>query len=117
MAALWIEDDQGAKDVDFCKVKVFSRSAPEDAIPTLFVTFRPAGEIRVDQPLNFRIWPQGMGAESIRIDFGDGTLLTDYIPYSAITHFFKKPGIHIVTVSATSGGLPVTQKVKVIVQK
>lgn len=116
MAALWIRDDQGSLDVDFCKVKVFSRSAPEDVIPTLFVTYNPSAEVDADEPVNFRIWSQGMEAEDIQIDFGDGAIVRDYRPYSAITHKFKKPGIHIVTVTGTAGKLPVTQKVKIIVQ-
>jgi murein DD-endopeptidase MepM/ murein hydrolase activator NlpD len=116
MAALWIRDDQGSLDVDFCKVKVFSRSAPEDVIPTLFVTYYPSEEVHVDEPVNFRIWPQGMEVKDVQVDFSDGTVVQDYRAYSAITHKFKKPAIHIVTVTGTAGKLPVTQKVKVIVQ-
>jgi hypothetical protein len=52
--------------------------------------------------------------ESIRIDFGDGAIVEDYRPYSALTHRFTTPGIHIVTVTGRTGRLPVTQKVKVI---
>jgi murein DD-endopeptidase MepM/ murein hydrolase activator NlpD len=116
MAALWVKDNKGDSDVDFCKVKVFSRSAPEDVIPTLFVTYIPSAQVHIDQPINFRIWPQGMEVEDIQIEFGDGTIIRDYRPYSAITHKFKKPGINIVTVTGTADKLPVTQKVKVIVQ-
>ena len=116
-AALWVTDDRGGHDVDFCTVRVYSPSAPEDAVGTLFVTYIPSAQVHVDRPVNFRIWPQGMGAESIQVDFGDGTILRDYRPYSAITHKFKKSGIHIVTVSGRAGGLPVTQKVKVVVEE
>jgi hypothetical protein len=116
MAALWVEDDRGVRDVDFCKVKVYSRSAPEGVVPTLFVTYKPSRDVRVDQPVYFRIWPQGLGAEDIRIDFGDGTMIEDYRPYSSVFHAFKRPGIHIVTVTGKAGGLPVTQKTKVIVE-
>jgi murein DD-endopeptidase MepM/ murein hydrolase activator NlpD len=116
VAALWVEDDRGGMDVDFCKVKVYSRSAPESVVPTLFVTYKPSRDVRVDQPLYFRIWPQGLSAECIRVDFGDGTVIEDYRPYTSIFHAFKKPGIHIVTVMGTAGGLPMTQKVKVVVQ-
>jgi len=117
MASLWVKDSHGGLDVDFCKVKVFSRSAPEDVIPTLFVTYYPSAEVHVDEPVNFRIWPQGMEAEGVEVDFGDSTIVKDYHPYSAITHKFKAPRIHIITVTGTAGRLPATQKVKVIVQK
>lgn len=116
MATLRIQNDQGSTDVDFCKVKVFSDPAPEAVIPTLFATCKPAGIVQVGQLVSFRIWPQGSGAEAIEVDFGDGERSGNYRPYSAISHTFRKPGIHVVTVSATADGLPVTQKVKVIVQ-
>ncbi len=117
IACLWVKDSNGGLDVDFCKVKVFSRVSPEDVIPTLFVTYYPSAEVYMDEPISFRIWPQGMEIEDIQVDFGDGTIVQDYRPYSAITHKFKSPGIHIVTVTGTAARLPVTQKVKVIVQK
>ncbi|MHC4944935.1 MAG: PKD domain-containing protein [Planctomycetota bacterium] len=116
MATLWVEDDQDRRDVDFCKVKVYSRSTVEDVIPTLFVTYTPSLDVRVNQPVYFRIWPQGLHVENIAVDFGDGTVLENYRPYSAITHRFKEPGIHIVTVTGRSGTLPVAQKVKVVVR-
>jgi hypothetical protein len=115
-ATLWVEDDQGHRDVDFCKVKVYSRSAVEDVVPTLFVTYTPSMDVRVNQPVYFRIWPQGLHVESIAVDFGDGTVLVNYRPYSAITHRFKQPGIHVVTITGHSGTLPVAQKVKVVVE-
>jgi hypothetical protein len=116
MAALWVTDNRGRTDVDFCRVRVFSQPTPEDVIPTLFVTYRPSAEVRVDEPVNFRLWPQGMAMEGIRIDFGDGAITADYRPYSAITHKFAAPGIHIVTITGQARNLPVTQKVKVRVQ-
>ena len=114
-ATLWVRDDQGSVDVDSCTVRVYSRSSPEEAIGTLFVTYVPSARLRVDQPVNFRIWPQGVAAQDIKVDFGDGTDLDGYRPYSAITHCFGTPGIHVVTVSGTAGGLPVTQRVEVVV--
>jgi murein DD-endopeptidase MepM/ murein hydrolase activator NlpD len=117
ISALWVKDNRGVVDVDFCKVKVFSQSAPEGVIPTLFVTYYPSAEVCVDEPVNFRIWPQGMEVEHIQIDFCDGTILQDYHSYSAITHKFRKPGIYVVTVTGTAGKLPVMQKLKIVVHE
>jgi hypothetical protein len=117
MASLWITDDQGHRDVDFCRVRVYSRSDPEAFIPTLFVTHAPSRHVRVDQAVHFRIWPQGRDVKPINVDFGDGRLVKDYTPYSAITHRFKRPGIHVVTVTGRAGELPVTQKVKVVIDQ
>jgi hypothetical protein len=116
IASLWIKNAQGDVDVDFCKMKVFSRSAPEGVIPTLFVTYYPSARVYVDDPVNFRLWPQGMEVENIRIEFDDGTIIRNYRAYSAFTHKFKTPGIHIATVTGTAGKLPVMQKVKIVVQ-
>jgi murein DD-endopeptidase MepM/ murein hydrolase activator NlpD len=117
MAALWIKDSRGAVDLDFCRVRVFSRSTPEDVVPTFFVTCKPSREVGVNEPVNFRLWPQGAGVENIQIDFGDGAKIQDYRPYSALTHRFTKPGLQVVTVTGAAGALPVTQKVKVIVRE
>jgi murein DD-endopeptidase MepM/ murein hydrolase activator NlpD len=116
MAALWVKDSRSAVDVDFCRVRVFSRSKPEDVVPTLFVTCKPSEEAGVNEPVNFRLWPQGRDVEDIWIDFADGTKIENYRPYSAVTHKFTAPGIHVVTVTGKAGALPVTQKVKVIVR-
>jgi len=115
IARLWVKDERGATDVDFCKIKVYSRGAPEDVIPTLFVTYKPSADVQVNDPVSLRIWPQGLEVEPIQIDFGDGKVIRDYRPYSAVTHKFATPGIHIVTVTGKAGSLPVTQKTKVIV--
>jgi len=116
MAALWVEDARGMRDVDFATVRVYSKEKPEGVMPTLFVTYAPSRDIRVDQPVWFRIWPQGRDLSPIRIDLGDGRVVERYEPYATIVHRFKTPGIHVVTATAASAGLPVTQKVKVVVQ-
>lgn len=115
MAALWVKDSRGALDVDFCKVKVFSQSSIEEIVPTFFVTCRPSEAVGVNEPVHVRIWPQGANVEAVQIDFGDGTAAQNYRPYSAITHKFAAPGVHVVTVTGMAGALPVTQKVKVLV--
>ena len=49
------------------------------------------------------------------IDFGDGTIINNYVSYSVIRHKFNSPGIHIVTASSTINGKSILQKQKVIV--
>ena len=114
-AALWIEDDQGARDVDFCKIKVFSAAEPEPVIPALYMTCAPTKLIDVNQPVSFRFWHQGGVADSISIDFGDGMKIDDYESYSEVAHLFTREGIHIVTASALIDGIPVLGKIKVVV--
>jgi len=102
--------------VDFATVRVYSKEKPEGVVPTLFVTYAPSRDIRVDQPISFRIWPQGRQLGPIRIDLGDRRVVERYEPYTTFVHRFKTPGIHVVTATASAGSLPVTQRVKVVVQ-
>jgi len=115
MATLWIKDDEGREDVDFCRVKVFTKAAPERGIPTIFMTHTPTKNLAIGRSVCFRLWLQGGNSEPIRIDFGDGTVIEDYVSYAKVSHTFKRTGIHIITAHATVGGKPVTQKQKVIV--
>jgi murein DD-endopeptidase MepM/ murein hydrolase activator NlpD len=115
MAALKAIREDGQTDIDFCRIRVFSQGDAEPFVPTLFVTTIPAGHARAGQPVNFRIWPQGGNVDSIRIDFGDGSDLSEYQPYAATTHFFAKPGSYTVTASGRYEGMPVTQMTRIIV--
>lgn len=114
---LWVEDDRGARDVDFATVRVYSLQKPEGVIPTIFATFTPAGRVRVGEPVSFRFWPQGAWLDRLRVDFGDGTVLGECLPYTAVSHRFGEPGIHVVAVTAACGDLPVMQKLKVVVEE
>jgi murein DD-endopeptidase MepM/ murein hydrolase activator NlpD len=115
IATLRVRDEKAREDVDFCKVKVFTRSAPELAIPTIFMTYIPTEGIAVNQPVSFRFWLQTGNDETMTVGFGDGTVVNQYASYSELTHGFKTPGIHIVAARATVAGDPITQKLKVLV--
>jgi len=116
IAELWITDENGRKDVDFQKIRVFTASAPEGSIPTIFMTHTPANDIVVNQPVSFRFWLQGAKDKVVKVDFGDGTVIDNYISYTEIRHRFESPGIHVVTTSGTIDGKSITQKQKVVVR-
>jgi hypothetical protein len=116
MAELWITDENGRKDVDFQKIRVFTASAPEGSIPTIFMTHYPTNNIVVNQPVFFRFWLQGEKDKPIKVDFGDGTIIDDYVSYSEIRHGFETWGIHVVTTSGTIDGKSIMQKQKVFVR-
>ena len=115
IAELWITDEDGRKDVDFHKIRVFTASAPEGSIPTIFMTHTQTNNVVVNQPVFFRFWLQGAKDKPVKVDFGDGTVIDDYVSYSEIRHRFKSPGIHVVTTSGTIDGKSITQKQKVVV--
>ncbi len=116
VATLWVKDDKGGEDVDFCQVKVYSRPTPEPAMPHIFMTYTPTQNIRPNQAVTFRFWFQGSGGGLIKVDFDDETRLSDYQPYAELQHAFKTPGIHVVTAQCEAAGKPVTQKLKVVVE-
>ena len=115
ISTLWIKDERGREDVDFYKVKVFTASSPEGSVPTIFMTHIPARDIVVDQPMLFRLWLQGVESRPIEVDFGDGTVIRNYVSYSEVQHKFTSPGIHIVTARSTIDGKPIMQKQKIVV--
>jgi len=117
VATLWVRDEKGRQDVDFCKVKVFPKSDRQSGLPTIFMTHTPTADILVDRPVLFQIWIQGGNVRQVMtVDFGDGTIVDDYFSYSEVEHGFKTPGIHVVTARAMVGGKPITQKQKVVVR-
>jgi hypothetical protein len=115
MAELWVKDDAGHQDVDFCQVKVYSKGKPEKATPHIFMTCTPTENVRPDRLVRFRFWVQGNAGSPVKVDFGDGTKLDNYKPYSELSHRFKTPGVHVVTAQCEEGGRPIVQKLKVVV--
>jgi murein DD-endopeptidase MepM/ murein hydrolase activator NlpD len=115
VASLWVKDDVGNEDVDFCQIKVYTKEKPEKGIPHIYMTCTPTEDIRPDQAVRLRFWPQGTVVGPINVAFDDGTNVEDYRPYSKLSHPFKTPGIHIVTARCENNGTPIEQKLKVVV--
>jgi hypothetical protein len=115
VAALWVEDNEGNQDVDFCQIKVFSKSGPERNMPHVFMTCTPTEGIRPNTPITVRLWFQGKGGGPISLDFDDGTRIADCKPYAALRHSFDQPGVHILTAQCQAAGNPITAMLKVIV--
>jgi hypothetical protein len=115
VAALWVKDDRGAEDVDFCPVKVFSRADPEKAMGHIFMTCTPTQNLRPDQPVTLRFWFQGSGGGPLQVDFGDGTPAQEFESYAERQHRFRTPGIHVVTAQCEAEGKPIMQKLKIVV--
>ncbi len=115
VAELWVEDGQGRKDVDFCRVKVFPAKGRADGIPTLFLTHQPTMGITPGAEVAVRGWVQAEQDVPMLLDFGDGSSPLSYRSYDEATHRYEKPGLYVVTATATAGGLPVTAKQKILV--
>jgi hypothetical protein len=115
-AVLRVEDDRGRYDLDVCRVRVYSAAQPEDILTTLFFSVSPSLGLHPVEAVRFRGWPQGGEAGPIRLDFGDGTVLEDYRPFSDVEHKYAAPGIYIFTASTEKDGRPAMTKLKVVVE-
>lgn len=115
VATLWVKDDRGAEDVDFCQVKVFSRQNPENAMPHIFMTHAPTEDIHPGQPVRFKFWFQGSGGGAMTVNFDDGSRITNYRSLTELVHSFNTAGIHVVTAQCEAAGKPITQKMKIVV--
>ena len=117
VAALWIKDDKGGEDVDFCQVKVYSRQDARaghaahlhDLHADAERPPQPAGDV----PL---LVSREDGGGPINVDFDDGTQVADYRSYTELQHAFKTPGVHVVTAQCDAAGKPIMQKLKVVVE-
>jgi len=110
IATLRIKDDRGKESIDFCKIKVFSRTAPEATMPSIFMTHTPTQGGTAPCTVTIRCWTQSDADAPMQLDFGDGYYRSVYDSYAEVTHQFDTPGNHIVTATATINGLPVMQR-------
>ena len=115
IAELWIEDDKGRRDVDFCRIKVFPKNSSVSGIPTLFMTHGPTIGIKPGHPVTFRCWLQAEKNPPIQLDFGDGSPPRDYTSYSGVEHVFERPGLYVISSNTTVNRMPIIQKQKVLV--
>ena len=115
-AVLHIKDDRGGHDLDICRVRVYTAAQPEDVLTTLFFSVSPSLGLKPGGSVHFRGWPQGGEAGPIRLDFGDGTVLEGYRPFSDVEHRYAKAGMYIVTAAAEKDGRPAMTKLKVVVE-
>lgn len=115
-AVLHVEDDRGGRDLDVCRVRVYTAAQPEDILTTLFFSVSPSMGLHPGEAVHFRGWPQGGEAGPIRLEFGDGTVLEDYQSYSDVEHKYATGGIYVFTASTAKDGRPATSKLKVVVE-
>jgi hypothetical protein len=115
-AVLHIKDDRGGRDSDICRVRVYTAAQPEDVLTTLFFTVSPSLSLKSGGNVHFRGWPQGGEAGPIRLDFGDGTVLEGYQPFSDVEHRYAEPGMYIITAAAEKDGRPAMTKLKLVIE-
>jgi murein DD-endopeptidase MepM/ murein hydrolase activator NlpD len=115
-AVLHVEDDRGGHDFDVCRVRIYTAAQPEEVLTTLFFSVSPSLGLTAGGNVHFRGWPQGGETGPISLDFGDGTVLDGYLPFSDIEHRYKAVGTYIVTAAAEKAGRPAIAKLKVVIE-
>jgi len=115
VATLWLKDNEGNEDVDFCQIKVFSKSKIEANMPHLFMTYTPTEDLRPRTPISVRLWFQGTNGGPISLEFDDGVCISDCQQFTELQHSFELPGVHILTAQCKAAGNPITAKIKVVV--
>jgi hypothetical protein len=114
-AALWVTDQKGNRDVDFCRIKVH-RTADPQMLPTVVITHFPTRP-KAGETVMFRIWVQTEETkEKLRVDFGDGAGLSDYSSWQEVTHAYRTAGMYIVRVETSVEGAPITEQTRVVIE-
>jgi hypothetical protein len=114
-AALWVTDEDGNQDVDFCRIKCHDDQ--EQMLPTIVITHVPTRP-KPGETVIFRIWVQTQETpEKLRVTFGDGAIRPDVLCWEEVPHEYRAPGLYVVRVEASCEGMPVTEQVRVAVER
>jgi murein DD-endopeptidase MepM/ murein hydrolase activator NlpD len=105
---LKITDDQGRAAYDFETVNVLDPKHPEQAPPSIQVTYWPTMEVAPGNPVTFKVRTFGTTDGEEKWSFGDGATAATQSDgnveahakngFASITHSFSKPGDFIVRV-------------------
>lgn len=115
VATLWVKDSEGNEDVDFCQMKVFSKSNPEPNMPHILMSYTPTENLRAKSPVSIRLWMQGTNGGPIELEFDDGTRIYDCGHVTELQHSFDLAGVHVLTARCQAAGNPITAKIKIVV--
>jgi hypothetical protein len=113
---LAVETAGGLEDVGFCRVKVYTSDSPEPFLPAIFLTYTLTRELYAGQPVRLRGWLHSAIKIPIWLDFGDGESLPAYHSFREITHTYERPGLYVITATATAGDLPIHHRQKIVVR-
>lgn len=106
---LIVTDSAGNRDVNFVRVKVFSRTDSESPPPRVHATYHPTFDLRAGKPVTFKCRAFGTTHGLETWDFGDGspavTTKSDGNAeqlnpdgYAQIEHTYSRPGTYLVHV-------------------
>lgn len=108
--SLKVTDNAGQTSYDFAVVVVVDRDHPERRIPSIHPNYYPTTDIRVADPVTFKVRTFNTTAGKEQWDFGDGSPLVEVQSdgnavklspdgYAATTHRYDKAGDYVVSVT------------------
>jgi murein DD-endopeptidase MepM/ murein hydrolase activator NlpD len=122
---LMVSDASGQVDYDFAIVQVLDRNAAEKLPPTIHASYAPTLDIRVGDPVTFKVrtfrtdvgnetWDFGDGSAAVTVHSGGSGNEHDPAGYAETVHRFPKAGHYVVRVEGTgNGGMKATGHVAV----
>jgi murein DD-endopeptidase MepM/ murein hydrolase activator NlpD len=106
---LRVTDDAGRAAYDFAVVQVLDPNRPQQLPPTLHAAYAPTFQIRVGDPVIFKVrsfrnakpeevWDFGDGSPRVTVHSDGNADVHSLDGYAVTVHRFARPGHHIVTV-------------------
>ena len=110
---LKITDARGEVDYDFAIVLVIDKAAPERLPPAIHPVFFPTTNIRVNDPVTFKVrsfrttfghetWDFGDGSEKVNVKSDGNVEIHAKDGYAVTEHRFARPGHYLVRVERTN---------------
>ncbi|RJP19339.1 MAG: PKD domain-containing protein [Candidatus Omnitrophota bacterium] len=117
---LKVKDNRGQVDVDFAVVHVLDGDNTLTRLPpSIHAAYFPTESIQIDDTVYFKARAFRVTGGREEWDFGDGQTGTTCSKdeFAAISHYYEKPGLYIVTVKRTSqNGTTAMAQLKVFVE-
>ncbi len=110
---LKVTDARGEVDYDFAVVLVIDKSAPDRLPPAIHPAFYPTTNVRVDDPITFKVrsfrttfgnetWDFGDGSERVLVKSDGNVEQHAKDGYAVMQHRFPRPGHYLVRVERTN---------------
>jgi murein DD-endopeptidase MepM/ murein hydrolase activator NlpD len=122
---LKVSDASGQVDYDFAIVQVLDRKQSDKLPPTIHASYAPTFDIKVGDPVTFKVrtfradkgdetWNFGDGSEPVKVHSGGSEKEHDVDGYVQTVHRFQKSGHYIVSVEGLGfGGMKAVGRLQV----
>lgn len=126
---LRVTDRQGNVSYDFSIVQVLDPARPDRYVPSIHAAYAPSLQVKVNEPVTFKvrtfrieggeeIWDFGDGSPTVTTQSDGGLPALNPDGYAITTHHYRHPGNYIVRILRTSStGIPAYEHLHVYVEE